>query len=235
MQTAHELFIHELTDMLSAERQLVEALQKQSEESSRPDLQKAFDAHRTQTDKQVERLEQCFEELGEEPEETECRGMKGLIEEHDSFMEEEEPSEDLADIFNVSAATKVEKYEITAYEGLIRMADMMGHKKVSRLLSQNLKEEQQTLKKMESFSKKLKPEQMGMDEEEEESMEYDQTGDEEEEGVARKTSGRSRSRRGRAASSLSFYAAPVPDRGFVLRCVATEPPPATRAPNQHPI
>lgn len=58
MQTAHEMFIHELTDMLDAEQNLVEALGKQSEESSRPDLQKAFQSHQAQTEKQVERLRQ---------------------------------------------------------------------------------------------------------------------------------------------------------------------------------
>lgn len=199
MQTAHEFFVHELNDMLDAERKLVEALGKQAEESSRPDLQKAFETHRAQTEKQVERLEQVFEEIGEEPEEKECRGIKGLIEEHDAFIEEEEPSEDLIDIFNVGAASKVEKYEVTAYENLIRLADMMEHKKASKLLSQNLKEEEQTLKKMEGFSKKLKPEQMGMEEEEEETVELDEGEGGEEERPARKSSGRSRSRRGRAA------------------------------------
>src|SRR5512140_3496402 len=135
MQTAHEFFIHGLTDILSAERQLVEALGKQAEESTRPELQKAFESHREQTEKQIERLEQCFEELGEEPEETECKGIKGLIEEHDSFIDEEDASEDLIDIFNVGAATKVERYEITEYEGLIRLADLMEHTKVSKLLN----------------------------------------------------------------------------------------------------
>jgi ferritin-like metal-binding protein YciE len=165
MLTAHELFVHGLKEMLSAERQLVEALGKQADESSRPELKKAFEAHQNQTEKQVERLEECLEEIGEEAEETECKGTRGIIEEHDTFMEEEDPAEDIADIFNVGAANKVENYEICAYEDLIRLADMMGHKKSSKLLNQNLKEEQQTAKKMESFGKKLKPENMGMEEE----------------------------------------------------------------------
>jgi len=175
MQTAHELFIHELQDMLDAEQQLVEALGKQAEESSRPDLQKAFQSHQAQTEKQVERLQQVFESIGEEAEEVECKGIRGLIEEHDHFKEEEEPAEDIMDIFNVGAAEKVESYEICAYESLIRLADQMGHTKASRLLNQNLKEEQATLKKMQSFSKKLKPENMGMDEEEDEEMDQDET------------------------------------------------------------
>jgi ferritin-like metal-binding protein YciE len=166
MQTAHELFIHELQDMLDAEQQLVEALGQQVEESSRPDLRKAFEAHRAQTRKQVQRLEQVFQSIDEQPQESECAGLRGLIEEHDNFKQEG-PSEDLLDIFNVGAASKVERYEITAYESLIRLAQMMAHRKAVQLLKQSLKEEQQTLRKMEAFSKKLKPEQMGMGEEEE--------------------------------------------------------------------
>ena len=206
MQTAHEFFIHGLTDILSAERQLVEALGKQAEESTRPDLKQAFESHRAQTEKQVERLEQCFEEIGEEPEETECKGIKGLIEEHDNFIEEEDPSEDLIDIFNVGAATKVERYEISEYEELIRLATLMGHKKSVKLLNQNLKEEQQTEKKMLAFSKKLKPENMGMEDEEEENEESMSSEEENEAGDSadsesrgKKAPSRSKPRRGRAA------------------------------------
>jgi ferritin-like metal-binding protein YciE len=177
MQTAHELFIHELQDMLDAEQQLVEALGSQAEESSRPELQKAFQAHQAQTEKQVERLHQAFESIGEDPEEVECKGIRGLIEEHDHFKEEEDPAEDIMDIFNVGAAEKVESYEICAYEWLIRLADQMGHTKASKLLTQNLKEEQATLKKMQSFSKKLKPQNMGMDEEEDSEEEMSMNDD----------------------------------------------------------
>ena len=193
MQTAHELFVHELQDMLDAEQQLVEALGQQADESSRPDLQKAFQSHQAQTEKQVERLHQVFESIGEEPQEVECKGIRGLIEEHDHFKQEEDPAEDIMDIFNAGAAEKVESYEICAYESLIRLAEQMEHTKAVRLLNQNLKEEQQTLKKMRGFSKKLKPENMGMEEEEEQGEEMDQ----EDSGSSRKqpASRRSGSRR----------------------------------------
>src|SRR5512132_2836842 len=99
METAHELFVHEMQDMLDAENQLIEALGKQAEESSRPELKKAFEAHQAQTEKQVQRLEQAFQSIGTEAEESECAGIRGLIEEHDNFKEEE-PSPDILDIFN---------------------------------------------------------------------------------------------------------------------------------------
>jgi ferritin-like metal-binding protein YciE len=167
MQTAHELFLHELADILDAERRLVDALGEQAEQAQNPQLQKAFTAHQAQTEKQVQRLEQVFEDLGEQPQETECKGLKGLLEELETFKSEEDPSPDILDVFSVGAAAKVESYEICAYEWAIQLASDMGHNKAVRLLQQNLKEEEQTLKKMEAFSKKIKPQQSGMEEEEE--------------------------------------------------------------------
>ena len=166
MQTAHELFLHELGDILNAERKLVGALGEQSQGASNPQLKRAFAAHQAQTQKQVQRLEQVFKQLGEDPEEEECKGLKGLLEELETFKSEEDPSEDILDVFSIGAAAKVESYEINSYESLIRMARDMKHTKAVKLLQQNLKEEQATLKKMQAFAKKIKPEESGMEEEE---------------------------------------------------------------------
>ena len=159
MQTGHELFVHGLNDMMDAERQLVTALAENAQDSSRGDLKKAFDQHRRETENQIKRLQQCFELLGEEQEETECYGIRGLIQEKKAFAEED-PSEDLIDVFNVGAAIKAESYEICEYGSLIDMAREMKHSKVAQLLGQNLKEEKATLKKMEGFSEKVKPNEM---------------------------------------------------------------------------
>src|SRR5438477_3602304 len=165
MQTGHELFVHGLKDMLDAEQQLVEALEENANESSRADLKKAFDQHRKETEGQIERLQRCFEFLGEEPEKAECHGIRGLVAEKKAFGEED-PSQDLIDVFNVGAAIKAESYEICEYESLIDMAREMKHTKVAQLLNQNLKEEKAALKKMEAFSEKVKPNEM-MNEEQE--------------------------------------------------------------------
>jgi ferritin-like metal-binding protein YciE len=159
MQTGHELFVHGLNDMMDTEHQLVDALEELASDSSRADLTKAFEQHRKETEGQIERLQQCFQLLGEESEETECHGIRGLIAEKKAFSEEN-PSEDLTDIFNVGAAIKAESYEICEYESLIDMAREMKHTKVAQLLRQNLKEEKATLKKMEAFSEKVKPNEM---------------------------------------------------------------------------
>ncbi len=195
MQTGKELFIHELTDILDAERRILEGLEKQMNESTNPQLQQLFEQHHSQTEGQIERLEQCFEELDEEAEDTECRGIMGLLEEHEEFTSEEEPAEDILDVFNVGAARKIEAYEITAYTALINMAEQMEQKKIVRLLNQNLKEELQTAKKLEGMMKKIKPENL---EEPEEEM----SADSEEEQGGRGQSRRNQSR-GRQAQKKS--------------------------------
>jgi ferritin-like metal-binding protein YciE len=167
MQTAHEFFLHGLNDIMDGEKQLVEALGKNAESASNPQLKKAFEQHKAQTEKQVERLQQVFESLGEEPEsDVECKGIKGLVEEGEEFKSED-PSPDIADIEAAVGASKIERYEIAEYEALIRLARMMKHTEATRLLQQNLKEEQATLRKIEALGKKLKPEDMGMEEMEE--------------------------------------------------------------------
>ncbi len=170
MQTARELFIHELSDMLDGEQKILESLDEQIEESTRDDLKKLFQMHRRQTEGQVERLQQVIDTLGEEPESTECRGVAGLIGEHEAFKEEE-PSEELLDVFNLGAASKMEHYEIAAYTGLIDMARKLGMNKAIRPLEQTLREEQQMFKRIESLMKKMKPESIGMEMEEEEEEE----------------------------------------------------------------
>ena len=165
METGHELFVHGLNDILDAEQQLVDALSELASDSSRPDLKKAFDSHRVETEGHIERLQQCFELLNEESEKTECLGVRGLIAEKKAFKKEN-PSEDLVDVFNIGAGIKSETYEICEYESLIDMAKEMKHAQVAKLLTQNLKKEQAALKKLEAFSKKVKPEQMMSPEEE---------------------------------------------------------------------
>jgi ferritin-like metal-binding protein YciE len=156
MQTVQELFLHELSDMVDAEHRILETLSEQIEESNNQTLRSAFQAHHTQTEGHVERLEQCFELLDEEAEETECAGIKGLSEEH-QIMREQQPAPDILDVFNIAAAIKVERYEISAYESLIRLAEQLKQTKVVRLLNQILKEEEQTLKKMIILTAKVKP------------------------------------------------------------------------------
>ncbi|HUR69314.1 MAG TPA: DUF892 family protein [Candidatus Thermoplasmatota archaeon] len=151
METLHDLFEHELKDIYDAESRLVDALRQQASESTDAQIRAAFQAHMKETEGQKERLEQVFEIWGKEATRGEgCAGVQGLLEEHKNFKREK-PAGPILDVFNLGAAAKVERYEITAYEGLIRLATQMGLDDAVELLEQNLEEEEATLEKVTGF------------------------------------------------------------------------------------
>lgn len=167
METAREFFVHELSDMLDAERKILEIVEQAQGDVENEQFRKALEQHYKQTENQIKRIEQCFQELDEEPGQAECKGVEGLRQERESFMQED-PSEELLQIFTVGATAKVEHYEIASYNSLIDLGTKLGLKKGVRLLQQNLREEEQMLKKTEGVAKKLKPSVTGFEQGEEE-------------------------------------------------------------------
>lgn len=173
MNSAHELFVDELHDMYGAEKRLLEVLSESEEQSQRSDLKKAFARHRKQTEGHVKRLDRVFKSIGEQPQEKECEGLEGLVKEKQTFQEEN-PSPELLDLFSIGAALKVERYEISAYESLINLAQHMKHRDAVALLKENLKEEQETAKLMLTLAKDSDIDWeagMGVEEEEGEGVE----------------------------------------------------------------
>jgi ferritin-like metal-binding protein YciE len=143
LKTLKDLFLDELRDLLSAEKQLVKALPKMAAAAANPVLQSGFEKHLRETENQVERLKQVFEVIGETARAKTCVAMEGLIEEGGEIIEEDaEPA--VKDAALIAAAQKVEHYEIAAYGTLVTWAGMLGHKKAVTLLSQTLKEEKAT-------------------------------------------------------------------------------------------
>ena len=151
MQTIEELFEHELQDIYSAEQSLLDALEQMANESSDREIRKAFAQHRKETQGQIKRLEKIYKTLGQKPESGTCPGMEGLIKEKKTFMRER-PSDELLEFYNIGAAQKVERYEITAYEGLIDMAEKLGLSDAVDLLEQNLLEEETALNMLKAIA-----------------------------------------------------------------------------------
>lgn len=147
MQTIEELFEHELKDMYSGEHALLDALEQMAAESSDREIKKGFTQHRKETQAQIKRLEKIFKSIGQKPQADTCHGIEGLVKEKKAFMKEK-PSEELVEFFNVGAAQKVERYEITSYESLIDMADKLGMTDAVELLEQSLQEEEAALNKL---------------------------------------------------------------------------------------
>jgi ferritin-like metal-binding protein YciE len=167
MQTIEELFEHELEDIYSAEHSLLDALEQMATESSDREIKKGYTQHRKETQAQIKRLDKIFRMLGQKPQAGTCPGMEGLIKEKKVFMREK-PSPELLEFYNIGASQKVERYEITAYESLIDMAEKLGMSDAVELLEQNLQEEEMTLNKLKAIASEFDvAEQEDMEEEEE--------------------------------------------------------------------
>jgi ferritin-like metal-binding protein YciE len=151
MQTIEELFEHELKDMYSAEHALLDALEQMAGESSDRDIRKAFTQHRKETQGHIKRLDRIFKTMKQKPEARTCPGIEGLIKEKKMFVREK-PSPELLEFYNVGAAQKTERYEITAYESLIDMADKLGMQDAADLLGQNLHEEEGALNRLKTLA-----------------------------------------------------------------------------------
>ncbi len=151
MQTIEELFEHELKDIYGAEHSLLDALEQMAGESSDREIKKAYTQHRKETQAQIKRLDKIFKSLGQKAEPETCPGMEGLLKEKKVFMREK-PAPELLEFYNIGASQKVERYEITAYENLIDMAEKLGMTDAVELLEQNLQEEEATLNKLKAIA-----------------------------------------------------------------------------------
>ena len=163
MQTIEELFEHELKDIYSAEHSLLDALEQMADESSDRDIRKAFTQHRKDTQGQIKRLERVFKSMGRKPQAKTCPGIEGLIKEKKAFVREK-PSAELLEFYNIGAAQKTERYEITAYENLIDMAEKLGMDDAVELLEQNLEEEEGALNRLKAIASEFDVIDEGSDE-----------------------------------------------------------------------
>jgi ferritin-like metal-binding protein YciE len=123
IETLRELLVEELKDLYSAETQITKALPKLAKAASDAKLKQAFEHHLEETKQQVVRLEQIFEQLGESPKGKTCEGMKGLLKEGDERAGEDGEPEVL-DAGLISAAQRVEHYEIAAYGSAHTFAEL---------------------------------------------------------------------------------------------------------------
>lgn len=145
MSQVKELLVEELQDLLHAESQLVAALPKMAEAANNAKLKEAFEKHLLQTEMHVQRLQKVFDLLGEKAEPKPCKAMAGLVEEGKETIEEGADKEELAaDLALITAAQKVEHYEISGYGTVRALARQIGEFDVATLLDHTLGEEEST-------------------------------------------------------------------------------------------
>lgn len=147
MNTLKELLVDELQDLYNAENQLVKALPKMAKTAANAELKEGIEAHLEETRGHVDRLDRCFELLGEKAKGKTCHAMKGLVEEGKEAIDEDAPDE-IRDAKLIGAAQRVEHYEIAAYGTARAFAEELGEDEVAKLLQETLDEEGEANKKL---------------------------------------------------------------------------------------
>jgi ferritin-like metal-binding protein YciE len=156
-----ELYIGDLRDIYNAENQLTKALPKMAKAATSEELRAGFEEHLEQTKGHVERLERIFNVLGEKPTGKKCKGMEGLIKEGDEKIKDDDLAGDALDAGLISAAQRVEHYEIASYGCIRTYAHLLGEDDAAELLEQTLNEEKGTDQKLTRLAEKINVEAEG--------------------------------------------------------------------------
>lgn len=147
LNTLAKLYVEELKDLWSAEKQILQALPKMIKAASSKPLKDGFRTHERQTKEHVRRLERIFKSLDASPRGKKCVGMEGLLKEGSELIKER-PDPDVLDAGLISAAQHVEHYEMAGYGTVRTWAGLLGHPDHARLLQQTLNEEGETDKSL---------------------------------------------------------------------------------------
>ncbi|MDB5142096.1 MAG: hypothetical protein JWQ66_809 [Mucilaginibacter sp.] len=137
----NELFIDELKDIYWAEKHLTSALPKMEKAATSDKLKTAIKNHLAETENHVIRLEQAFRAIGEKAVAKKCEAMAGLIKEGDEIISDTKKGSITRDAGIISAAQKVEHYEIASYGTLKNLATVLGYDEAAELLDATLQEE----------------------------------------------------------------------------------------------
>lgn len=155
--TIEELFVDELKDLYSAEKQITKSLPKLAKAATSPELKNAFETHLKETFGQIERLDKVFEILGKSPRGKTCNGMKGVLEGGAEVLEETEKGSGVRDAALISAAQRVEHYEMAGYGCVREYAKLLGQKEIAQLLDETLAEEKAADSKLGQVAKQVNP------------------------------------------------------------------------------
>lgn len=137
----NELFLDELKDIYWAEKHLAKALPKMAKAATSDELRTAIENHKAETDNHIARLEEVFSSIDEKAVAVKCEAMAGLLKEGDEIVEETETGSITRDAGIISAAQKIEHYEIASYGTLRTLAGVLGYNDAVELLEATLQEE----------------------------------------------------------------------------------------------
>jgi len=162
-QSLQDLYIHELKDLYSAEKQIIRALPKMIRHASAPKLREGLERHLEETKTHLERLETIFNRIGRSTRGAKCRGIEGIIEEAAHWLECE-ASPEVMDAGIIACAQKVEHYEIAGYGTVRTYASLLGAREDEALLDKTLQEEGKADKALTAAAEKINPKAKARDE-----------------------------------------------------------------------
>ncbi len=154
LENLEQLFLQELRDLYDAEEQITEALPKMIETANHNELKNALQQHLEVTRQQIQRLESIFSTLGEDPSGQTCKGMKGVIKEGDDIVSQG-GDQATVDAGIISAAQRVEHYEMAGYGTVRTYAELLGQKQIASLLQQTLDEEREADEKLTQIARSV--------------------------------------------------------------------------------
>jgi ferritin-like metal-binding protein YciE len=147
VNSLQELYVEELKDLYDAENQIIKALPKMIDAASSEELQSALSEHLEITREQAKRIEQIFQNMGEKLKAEKCKGMEGVIKEGADIVSED-MDENVKDAAIISAAQRVEHYEMAGYGTVRTWANLLGENEAEELLQQTLDEEKEADEKL---------------------------------------------------------------------------------------
>jgi ferritin-like metal-binding protein YciE len=156
VDTIEKLFVEELKDLYSAENQITKVLPKMAMAAASSELRNVFERHLKETEGQIRRLEKIFEILGKSPKGKTCAGMKGVLQEGSEMLRESEEGE-VRDVAMISAAQRVEHYEMAGYGTVRSYAELLGQPQIVELLEETLEEEKEADRKLTAVAKSVNP------------------------------------------------------------------------------
>jgi ferritin-like metal-binding protein YciE len=161
-----ELLADQLKDTYSAEKQALRCMQRALRKATAEALREAIQLHIDQTQVQIERVEQAMENMSVRPGRKVCEAMRGLVEEAQHEIEEQDQKGPILDLVIVAGMQRIEHYEIAAYGTNVALAEALGEREVADLLTETLEEEKQTdLKLTEVTQKSIMPQALSEEEE----------------------------------------------------------------------
>ncbi|MES2730662.1 MAG: ferritin-like domain-containing protein [Bacteroidota bacterium] len=154
LETLRNLYVSQLQDIYNTEKQIVASLPKLARSASNSKLKSGFEKHLSETKNQVKRLEQIFQSLGVQPREETSKPMIGLAAEGQEIIDAKGDA-DVLDAALISAAQKIEHYEIASYGTILAYAKLLGDKESAKLLKASLEEERATDKRLTLLAESL--------------------------------------------------------------------------------